>query len=69
MKLIIVFIVLHVCESWSTTMTEKQRLWDVRKYGTEEAILTQGKRGKNWNGEDCKINSFMICTLQQILFG
>jgi hypothetical protein len=42
---------------------------DVRKNGTEEAILTQGERGKNGSGEDCKINSFMICTPQQIWFG
>jgi len=34
------------------------------KNGTEEAILTEGERGKNGSGGDCKINSSMIFTPQ-----
>jgi len=54
----------HMCEIWSQIV----RLEMSEKNGTEEAILTQGERGKNGSEEDCKINIFMIGTPQQILF-
>jgi hypothetical protein len=60
--------VLHGCKSWSVPLKEKHRL-RLSKNGMMRKIFGLRTKGLNGTGEKYMMGSFMIRTVERILFG
>jgi hypothetical protein len=67
-KTIILFVVFYGCETWFVTLRKKHRL---RVFGDKalRRIFGPKREEVGETGEDCKMRSFITCTLHQVLLG
>jgi hypothetical protein len=67
-EIIILYVVLYGCETWSFTLGEKHGLRTFEKKVLRKNLDVRGRKRQE-AGEDCIMKSFVTCNLHQILLG
>jgi hypothetical protein len=61
-------LVLYGCVTWSLTLREESRLWDLQNRVLSRMYRPKGTR-RQWRRENYILRSLMICTPHPVLFG